>query len=343
MALSDGVFAIAMTLLVLDISVPPGLDGQRFREALGDLPPKIAAYALSFLIIGAFWLDHRRAFLGLRRVDRAFTAVALTGLGLTAFLPFPTSLLSEYGGMSASVAIYAATIAAMDITQIMLVRLRMLRPRLDAVPLPRPWHARGSSTWRPRSWSLRYPSRWPGRGAARPCGCGCCCSRSRPPPAGREARRPVRPRQAESPRTDHLPPHRRRAERTRATAGGDGCSESGLAGCRASARWAAAQATNNKRQTSTRQPEATVHGTRPGSARRSARCRVRCCDGCGRRCTRTPSCRRAPRPGARPAHRRAHTSHERGLHPAGSGVVRASCHSLAVLGKTLSSRIRMIR
>ncbi|WP_345675740.1 TMEM175 family protein [Yinghuangia aomiensis] len=137
-ALSDGVFAIAMTLLVLDISVPPGLDGQRFREALGDLPPKIAAYALSFLIIGAFWLDHRRAFLGLRRVDRVFTAVALTGLGLTAFLPFPTSLLSEYGGMSASVAIYAATIAAMDVTQIVLVRLRMLRSQLDSVPLPPP-------------------------------------------------------------------------------------------------------------------------------------------------------------------------------------------------------------
>ncbi|MFJ8744137.1 TMEM175 family protein [Embleya sp. NPDC127516] len=135
-ALSDGVFAIAMTLLVLDISVPPDLGAAGFRHALGELPPKIAAYALSFLIIGAFWLDHRRALLGMRSVDLPFTAVTLAGLGVTAFVPFPTSLLSEYGSMPASIAIYAATIAAMDLTQIALVLLRARHPERDRTPLP---------------------------------------------------------------------------------------------------------------------------------------------------------------------------------------------------------------
>ncbi|GCD97082.1 TMEM175 family protein [Embleya hyalina] len=86
-ALSDGVFAIAMTLLVLDISIPPDLGTAGFRHALGELPPKVAAYALSFLIIGAFWLDHRRVLLGMCSVDLRFTTLTLAGLGVTAFVP----------------------------------------------------------------------------------------------------------------------------------------------------------------------------------------------------------------------------------------------------------------
>lgn len=134
-SLSDGVFSIAMTLLVLDISVPPGLNTAGFDEALGDLPQKIAAYGLSFVIIGAFWLDHGRVLRGLRAVDRPIIAVTLLGLGLIAFLPFPTSLLSEYGNEPLSVAVYAATIAAMDVTQIGLVLLRARRPWLNERPL----------------------------------------------------------------------------------------------------------------------------------------------------------------------------------------------------------------
>ncbi|MGW0659892.1 TMEM175 family protein [Streptodolium elevatio] len=135
-ALSDGVFSIAMTLLVLDISVPPGLSTADFDEALGDLPQKISAYALSFVIIGAFWLDHGRVLRGLRAVDRPIIAVTLLGLGFIAFLPFPTSLLSEYGNEPVSVAVYAATIAATDVTQIGLVLLRARRPWLNEHPIP---------------------------------------------------------------------------------------------------------------------------------------------------------------------------------------------------------------
>lgn len=134
--LSDGVFAIAMTLLVLDISVPQGLNDAGFEQALDELPPKLSAYALSFLIIGFFWLDHGRALRGLRSADRGLIGVTLLGLGLIAFLPFPTSLLSEYGDKPVSVAIYAATISAMDVTQIGIILLRTRRPWLNEAPLP---------------------------------------------------------------------------------------------------------------------------------------------------------------------------------------------------------------
>ncbi len=68
-ALSDGVFAIAVTLLVLDIDVPPGLNDAGFHEALGDVLSNLGAYALSFAVLAGFWRDHRAIFHRVRLVD----------------------------------------------------------------------------------------------------------------------------------------------------------------------------------------------------------------------------------------------------------------------------------
>lgn len=110
-ALSDGVFAIAMTLLVLDVSVPPGLGDAAFHRALGEAMPNIAAYALSFAVIAQFWRDHRRILDAAPRGDGAVTGLTLLGLALVALLPFPTSLLAEYTDQALAVAIYAGTVA----------------------------------------------------------------------------------------------------------------------------------------------------------------------------------------------------------------------------------------
>ena len=110
-ALSDGVFAIAMTLLVLDLSVPPGLDGPEFREALGEAVPNLAAYALSFGVIAQLWRDHRRILGSVTEVDTAIVTLTLLGLGLIALLPFPTSVLAEYSGESLAVAVYSGSVA----------------------------------------------------------------------------------------------------------------------------------------------------------------------------------------------------------------------------------------
>ncbi|WP_229698982.1 TMEM175 family protein [Wenjunlia tyrosinilytica] len=133
-ALSDGVFAIAMTLLVLDVSVPRGLDDAAFHEALRQALPNVGAYALSFAVIANFWSDHRRVLGGVPRVDASVVGLTLLGLALIALLPFPTSLLAEYGYEPLAVAIYSGSVAATNAVHLAL--LRTSHKRLGPPPDP---------------------------------------------------------------------------------------------------------------------------------------------------------------------------------------------------------------
>ncbi|MBR7834426.1 DUF1211 domain-containing protein [Actinospica durhamensis] len=120
-ALSDGIFAIAMTLLVLDVSVPDGLDRAGFARSLRQAWPHLGAYALSFAIIAAVWRDHRRIFHLVRRADARVTRLNLVLLGVAALLPFPTALLADYGGSEpVAVTLYAATVAAINLLLLVL-------------------------------------------------------------------------------------------------------------------------------------------------------------------------------------------------------------------------------
>ena len=91
-ALSDGVLAIAMTLLVLDLALqPPGSPVEQFFREW----PAYLAYLISFLTIGGAWIAHNALTDGLERVDRIFLRLNLLFLMLIAFLPFPTRLVGE--------------------------------------------------------------------------------------------------------------------------------------------------------------------------------------------------------------------------------------------------------
>ena len=94
-AFSDGVFAIAITLLVLEIQVPD-VHGGGLLDALGDLWPSYAAYAVSFLTIGIIWVNHHTAFGLLARADRKLLFLNLALLMTVSFIPFPTSVLARY-------------------------------------------------------------------------------------------------------------------------------------------------------------------------------------------------------------------------------------------------------
>ncbi|MFE5398726.1 TMEM175 family protein [Streptomyces sp. NPDC056568] len=135
-ALADGVFAIAITLLVLDFSVTRGLGTGAYHEELRQLLPNLGAYALSLVVLGVFWRDHRRIFRFVERVDGQVITLSLLGLGFAALVPFPTTLISEYGHEPASVAIYAAAVASLGAAHLALVALLAARPWLrgDAVP-----------------------------------------------------------------------------------------------------------------------------------------------------------------------------------------------------------------
>jgi uncharacterized membrane protein len=117
---SDGVLAIAITLLVLDLRVPArdALHGS-LVHALGHEWPSYAAYVTSFLVIGIIWLNHHTVFELIGRVDRMLLFLNLVLLLFVAAIPFTTSLLAEYltAGHDARTAavVYSGVMLAMSI------------------------------------------------------------------------------------------------------------------------------------------------------------------------------------------------------------------------------------
>jgi len=97
---SDAVFAIAITLLALDIRLPTtesALTNEELLQNLLAIWPKYLGFVLSFLIIGAFWIGHHRRFRFIKRYDSRLLFLNLLLLMSVAFIPFPTSLISEHG------------------------------------------------------------------------------------------------------------------------------------------------------------------------------------------------------------------------------------------------------
>lgn len=94
-AFSDGVFAIAITLLILNIDVPP-LDGGTLAEALLRQWPAFLAYGVAFLTILIMWVNHHALFRHIHRIDRPFLILNGLLLMLVTFVNYPTALLTRY-------------------------------------------------------------------------------------------------------------------------------------------------------------------------------------------------------------------------------------------------------
>ncbi|WP_281375732.1 TMEM175 family protein [Halorarum halophilum] len=107
MAPSDGVFAIAITLLVSNVDLPTDTAATVTWAMVGREWRDVFSYVVSFLVIGNFWTDHRRVFEHISRPTRDVTRINLLSLMTVAFLPVPTSLLGDNGG-AVPTALYAA-------------------------------------------------------------------------------------------------------------------------------------------------------------------------------------------------------------------------------------------
>ena len=112
-AFSDGVFAIAITLLVLEIAVPAGAEDDLLGAVLHEWPSYLA-YLVSFSTVGAVWIGHAVITEFLERATPLFIRLNLVLLMVVSFLPFPTRLLSEYIGEDAPERV-AATIYGLNL------------------------------------------------------------------------------------------------------------------------------------------------------------------------------------------------------------------------------------
>lgn len=133
---SDAIFAIAITLLVLELRVPETVGVADLPHELVALGPKFASFLLSFLAVGLFWLSHHRIFDYIERYDFRLLWLNLMLLLSIVFLPFPTALLGQYGDQRVVTILYGADLAVAGLCQWALVAYaaighRLVNPLLD--------------------------------------------------------------------------------------------------------------------------------------------------------------------------------------------------------------------
>ena len=120
-AFTDGVFAIAITLLVLNLEVP-NTTNDKLPEELWDLGPQLLAYFLSFAVVGRFWLVHHRVFAAVRSIDATLLRLNLLYLALVVLIPFTSEVIGEYGDTSVGVMTYAAVMGLVALVNWLMIR-----------------------------------------------------------------------------------------------------------------------------------------------------------------------------------------------------------------------------
>jgi uncharacterized membrane protein len=160
-AFSDGVLAIVITLLILDVKVPPSAGGHLGRE-LARQWPQYAAYLISFLVVGIIWLNHHATVQLLARTDHTLQVLNLLLLLPISVLPWPTAVLAEYiregtaGDQRIAVLLYGVTSSLMAVAFNVLWHYLLRHPELH-----RPEVTREALTVRNRRYNfglVTYPA-----------------------------------------------------------------------------------------------------------------------------------------------------------------------------------------
>ncbi len=137
-AFSDGVLAVAITLLALDLKLPPGLAGDaEIWRATIEILPAFAAWIVSFAFVLTIWINHHYLFDKLKHVDRGLLWLNGFFLLTVTLIPFPTSLVGQYPGRTAPLALLSGTmlLASLSFTLMRLYTAR--RPDLRRGPVAR--------------------------------------------------------------------------------------------------------------------------------------------------------------------------------------------------------------
>jgi uncharacterized membrane protein len=118
LALSDGIFAIVLTLLVLDVHLPDLSGGASVAEALREIRPSLFAFVISFVVASMYWVGHRDLFALIRRTDRLLVWLNVLYLLPVCLLPFATSLLGRYVLEPVALRIYGLLLLAIAVLRV---------------------------------------------------------------------------------------------------------------------------------------------------------------------------------------------------------------------------------
>jgi uncharacterized membrane protein len=130
LALADGVFAIIITLLVLEVQVPELTPGHTLNQALGELRPSLVAFVVSFILAGMYWVGHRDLFALIRRTDRGLVWLNILYLLPLCLLPFAAGLLGRYDQEPVALRIYGLLLVAIAAMRVVIWLYATNRPQL---------------------------------------------------------------------------------------------------------------------------------------------------------------------------------------------------------------------
>lgn len=133
-AFSDGVYAIVITLLILDIRIPE-VEAAALGAMLVSLLPQLFTYILSFFVVGLYWHAHHQVSVQVKQVNSPFIWLNLVWLLFVSVLPFPTSLLGRYPFQPIPLTIYGINLILVNVTGFLILYYLKNHPDLCAVPI----------------------------------------------------------------------------------------------------------------------------------------------------------------------------------------------------------------
>jgi uncharacterized membrane protein len=137
-ALTDGIFAVAMTLLVIELKLPEHgsvESAEALAGALVALLPKAYAWVLSFFVLAMFWVGHHRVFAFVKRADSTLVVLNLIELAAVSLMPFSSALAGEFSSVYVAHAIFSINMAVLAITALLVLRYVYSHPELG-LPMP---------------------------------------------------------------------------------------------------------------------------------------------------------------------------------------------------------------
>ena len=123
LAFTDGVFAIAITLLVLQLGIPADLDSaSAVREVLLEQLPDLTAYAISFAVIGRFWVSNHRFMRTVQEFDSGLMWLLLLYLGIMVLIPFTSEMIGQYGEYPIATILYTVNMVGLSLAGGLMMR-----------------------------------------------------------------------------------------------------------------------------------------------------------------------------------------------------------------------------